>query len=197
VTPRIDSQIENRQHIIFRRQRCGCFPAKHRFDARNQHFGAEGFDDVIFGTEFEAGHDVALFSPRGHHNHRDIPHRFVLFQFAADLHPVFTGKHEVEKNEVGLFLRDEFQTLLAAFGLHNAEVFAREVITNQLANVFFVFDDQNAVFHDSVSKGWNFSTVFFQALEATALHFSASRSESIQFRHYQLMRSPVVTPQPL
>ena len=69
-----------------------------RFDARQKFAGAEGFGDVIIGTNFQPQNTVDFFYFGGEHQNRAA---HLLPQNTADLIPIQLRQHHIQQNQVG------------------------------------------------------------------------------------------------
>lgn len=122
-----------------------------RLDARDELIGAEGLDEVVVGTEAEAADLVDVLALRRRHEDGD----FALFaQATADGKAVHARQHEVEHDEVvgrvrrgnswgGGERRDNAP--LAVAREVDGEALRLEIVTLELADVFIVLDDQDAL----------------------------------------------------
>ena len=109
---------------------------------RQQFIGAERFHEVIVRAGVEAG-DAVLDLPLG----REHEDRFGVAepaQFGAQREAVELREHDVEEQEVGLFLERAVQALDAVGGGEDTVALGLEHVGQRRAHGGFVFDDQQA-----------------------------------------------------
>ena len=119
-------------------------PPQQRARAGHQLANAERLGEVIVGAAFEAEHLVALFATRRQHQDRHILVRALAPHRAADRNAIDARQHQVENDQIEGLGTGADERLLAVGHRLDLEALEAEVELDQLANVRFVFDDQNA-----------------------------------------------------
>ncbi len=119
-------------------------PPQQRTGAGHQLANAERLGKVIVGAAFETEHLVAFFAPGGEHQDRHILVRALAAHGAADGNAVDARQHQVEDDQIERLRSGPHQRLMPVGNGLNLEAFEAEVELNQLADMGFVFDDENA-----------------------------------------------------
>ena len=111
--------------------------------ARDEFPHAKRLGQVVVGAAFQADHFVRLLAARGQHQHRHVG----IFRFAtdraADGHAVQSRQHDVEDDEIEVAAARQLQRAFAVAALDALVVLQSQVQTDELADVRFVFDDQD------------------------------------------------------
>lgn len=115
-------------------------------DAEEEFFGAEGFCEVVIGTEFETPDPVVDLALGGEHEDGDGVGAAVALHFLKDLVAVHDGEHEVEDDKGGLVAEDEFKSFASITGDGDLVAGAFEIKGDEVGDIDFVLDDEN-VFH--------------------------------------------------
>ncbi len=117
-------------------------PAQHGLHTGDQLPDLEWLGDVIIGSDPQAQDNIDLLPLGGNHDNGDPPCRFALFQIAADLYPIHTGKHDVQEHKVRLQGPCLFESLEAIHAAGHLVAFLLEIVLNHLEDIFFVLDHQ-------------------------------------------------------
>jgi hypothetical protein len=104
-------------------------------DPRDYLTQAEGFDDVVVGTDFQPDDAIDLLAARGHDDDRDIR---ALAEFAADGEAVGVGKPQVEQNDVA---RRGGQRGSPRRNTRNVESFLAKAGSKRFGDRIFVLDE--------------------------------------------------------
>ena len=88
-------------------------PAQHAADAGLELLGAERFDHVVVGPQFQAGDAIRHVAEGGEHHDRHIG---ILAQLLADAIAIESGHHHVQHHQIRQALAEEFQGLFAVAG---------------------------------------------------------------------------------
>ena len=126
-------------------------PPKEGLDAGDQGFGAEGFGDVIVGSQFQPNDGVGLLRLGGQHDDgeqcsvRSGPQAF------ADLQAVDLRQHQVEDDQIRLFLFHLPEAFGSGFGRYGSKALFLQIECDQLENVLLIFDDEDFF----VSRAWH------------------------------------------
>ena len=102
-----------------------------------QFLGAEGFDDVIVGTDFKAGDAVGFGFPGGH---EDDGNGLFAEELFGEYETVAVGKHDVQENQVRFAF---FQPLFGACEVAKT----RNLMIGELQITAYRFTDRLIVFH--------------------------------------------------
>ncbi len=81
------------------------------FHAGDQCFGAEGFGDVVVGTQFQADDRVGFFGFGRQHDNREHGGIRCGTHALADFKSIQLGQHQIEHNQVRLLFFDLLQGL--------------------------------------------------------------------------------------
>ena len=109
--------------------------------------GAEGLCQIIIDARFQAADSVVDLTLGGQHQDRNLIGPGVSLHFLQDGKAVHAGEHEVEDNEIGLFLEDFLKALPSVVHHINGVAYPLKVKGNQRGDIDFIFDDQNFVTH--------------------------------------------------
>lgn len=112
-------------------------------DAEDEFAGAEGFGDVVIGTELESEDPVHLGGPGGEDEDGDTFGERVALEAFADLEPVDVGEHEVEHDEVGPLGPGGVEGLEAVGGGDDEEAAVAEFAHDQVPQIGFVIDHED------------------------------------------------------
>ena len=119
--------------------------AEHRADARRELAQAERLGDVVVGAEVETGDAVRLACPGRQHDDRQRRRGRPRPQEAADLGAVQDRQIQVEDQQVRRRVADRPEGRVAGRDDVDAGVaLALERVLDELGDVDFVFDDQDA-----------------------------------------------------
>ena len=109
--------------------------------------GAEGLCQIIIDARFQAADSVVDLTLGGQHQDRNLIGPGVSLHFLQDGKAVHAGEHEVEDNEIGLFLEDFLKALPSVVHHINGVAYPLKVEGNQRSDIDFIFDDQDFVTH--------------------------------------------------
>ena len=118
-------------------------PSKEGLDAGHQGLGAEWFGDVVVGSQFQTDDGVRLLGFGGQHDdgeHRGCRSRSKAF---ADLEAVDLRQHQVEDDQVGLFLLRVPEAFHTSLGQDGLKTFFLQIEFDQLENVVLIFNDED------------------------------------------------------
>lgn len=125
-----------------------CFVSfEDRLNAKDEFLGAEGFCEVIIDPGFQAANTIVDLAFGGQHQDRNGVGPDVALHFLQDGKAVHAGEHEVEDNEIGLFLEDFLKALPPVVRHINGIAYPLKVKANQRSDIDFIFDDQDFVTH--------------------------------------------------
>jgi hypothetical protein len=79
----------------------------------------EGLDDIVVCSDIVAFDPILVRGARGQHNDRSQSKLRYLPQATADLIPLHARHDHIENNEIGSFVGELFQSLLAVIGEFN------------------------------------------------------------------------------
>ena len=116
---------------------------QHRLDARHEFARAERLGDVIVRAHLQAEHLVHLRGARGQDQDGHAARGVVGAQQAAHLQTRQPGEHDVENDERRPLPGRQVEADLAVAGLDHGEPFGFQVVADEVANILFVFDDQD------------------------------------------------------
>ncbi len=119
-------------------------PPQQRTGAGHQLANTERLGEIIVRAAFQPEHLVAFFAAGGEHQDRHILVRALAAHRAADRNAVDTRQHQVEDDQIKRLGGGAHQRLLPVGNRLDLETFEAEVELDQLADVGFVFDDQDA-----------------------------------------------------
>src|SRR5262249_57595602 len=104
----------------------------------------------MVGSHWEADNRVRLARLGRQHENRDARRLRPLAQPLTDLQARKAREHEIEDDEIRLFPLEQAERFLAVLGFDGLQPLLDEVIVYELANVRFVFDDEDF----SAGHGW-------------------------------------------
>lgn len=120
------------------------------FHTEDEFSGAEGFGDIVIGTEFEATDAVFGFSFCSEHEDSDFGSLREGFELAADFVTVESWKHQIQNDDIRAELPGHANPLGAGGGTADAESCPGEMIPDQIHHVAFVLDQKNRWLHDTL-----------------------------------------------
>jgi hypothetical protein len=111
-------------------------------DPRDHFPRAEGLGDIIIRANFQA-HDAIGFLRLGRdHNHRDFCGRKLGTQASADFQPVHLREHEVQEDQIKLFLGQFPQAGIPIFDSLHFISFPLQIMLEKVLDILFVLDNQ-------------------------------------------------------
>ena len=117
-------------------------PSQHRPHSRQQLPHAEGLDHVVVRAQLKADDAVHLLVPGGEEQYRNVA---VAPDQAADLESVQYRQHDVENQQVRVFLGGLPQPLFAIGSRQRTVTLALQVVPDGREEVFLVLHDQHGL----------------------------------------------------
>jgi hypothetical protein len=110
---------------------------------------AEGLDDIVIRTYFQAHDAIQLLTTRGEHEDR---HGRVTTQRAAQREAVHLGEHDIQENEVWLRTPRQRKPLWTRAGMEGLKPFLVQAKEQGLGNALVILDEQHL---DARSRHWH------------------------------------------
>ena len=125
--------------------------AQQRIDAQQQFAQVERLGQVVVGLQFESADAILVIGAGTEHEHRSKV--AAPAQFFEHLEAVLARQHDVEDQQVDAALRHAFERARAGQHVFGVVGLVAEVVTQHLAELAFVFGDQDPATHEVCSKG--------------------------------------------
>ncbi|MCY1305350.1 hypothetical protein D9M70_551480 [compost metagenome] len=136
----VEHQIPNLEHM---RENAGIGTAQHGFHPRKQFRCREGLYDIIVSTHTQATDTFAFFATRSQHDDRQTLGFRPLAQTTAKFYPRYTGKHPVQNKQIRyVFAKRDFGFIAAQHRI-DLITFCFQIVTQEYAQGFFVFNHSN------------------------------------------------------
>ena len=117
-------------------------------DASQQFPEAEGFDDIIVGSQLQPQHPIQLLAPGRQHQNR---HSALPPNFPADLPALHLRHHHIQQQQVGCFALGQGQGLCSVVGSQNAIALFFQLVAQGVYDHFVVVCHQNRLFRHAFS----------------------------------------------
>ena len=105
---------------------------------------AERLGDVIVRAELEADDAIDLFALRRENDDGDTLRAAVVLDRPADFGAGDVGEHEIEQHQIRMLVVNQLEAVLPLGRREHVVAGHSQVVIEHLANIGFVFDDENA-----------------------------------------------------
>jgi len=119
-------------------------PSQQRAGTRNELANAERLGEIVIRAALEPEHLVAFFAPRRQHQDRHILVRSFAPDRATNRNAIDTRQHQIEDDQIERIGVRAHERVLAVTDSFDLQAFEAEVELDQLADMRFVFDDENS-----------------------------------------------------
>jgi septum formation topological specificity factor MinE len=119
-------------------------PAQYSVDAGGQLTHAEGFDHVIIRAKIQAKDRVSFLLAGSDDYDRRLT---LLAKLAQELIAVHFGHHDIEEDQVGLFVAGSIECVLAVGSRNHPETLFGKVILNKLAYAGLIIYNKDRLGH--------------------------------------------------
>ena len=156
------------------------------FNPGHEFSWTKGFDNIVVGTQSQSPDFIDIFLSCGDHQDRDI---FFCSDFAANLETIFSGKHNIQKNQINRRTQGCFFSRKTRKCHLDFKSIGFQIIPLQFSNPFIILDNQY-LFHASSFANGNSMTIF----KPWGVSFSAQMIPFIPFTSSRTTASPSPLP---
>lgn len=126
--------------VALRQRRLYLIAAQHGTYPRKQFARAEWLGDIVVGAKLKSHDAIGFLVAPGQQDDR---HGGTLPQPAGQLHAVFAGQFQVEKNEVDRFRVEDSEHVAPRLAGTDTHVVVAQILGDQIANIAIIVDDEN------------------------------------------------------